>query len=495
MIECQIDTPRRNHGTNDQVRPEPRLLVMSNRAPIRLVPEAGKERIEPTTGGMGTSFFHVLARRGGCWIAWSGGQIESRRLGIPSERPQFDLVLLSLSEREVCEYYYEMCNRALWPLMHLLPPKYSFSSHHWTTYRQVNEQFATLAACEIRRNDFLWIQDFHLALTPKLVRAQRPGTPIGLFWHVPFPPEQIFRVLPWRTEFLSGMLGSDLIAFHTRTYVAHFLDACESLLELPVNRSQGLVFVDDRCVRVEANPIGIPAQYFEQNARSERVHERAKRIRTELRSTFIVLGVDRLDYTKGILERLLGFERFLENNPSFHRRVSLVLITVPSRTEVADYAQLKRELDEQVGRVIGRFSSEGWVPVRYLYTQFTTEELIAYYRAADVALVTPLCDGMNLVAKEYVASHPDDDGALVLSEFAGAANELREALLVNPYDIDQIAARLKDALTMDPQSRARRMRSLRMRVHENCLERWSSRFLGVLDEVTSAQSARFAFTS
>jgi len=229
--------------------------------------------------------------------------------------------------------------------------------------------------------------------------------------------------------------------------------------------------------------------YFEALASSPRVKERVARIRRSVRTPHIVLGVDRLDYTKGILERLLGFERFLEDNPRFQKRVSLVLIAVPSRTRLADYAQLKRDVDEQIGRVMGRFSSEGWVPIRYLYTQFGAEELVAYYEASDVALLTPLRDGMNLVAKEYVASHPEDDGVLILSEFAGAAHELTQALLVNPYDIDQIAARIRDALTMSPEMRSERMRAMRGQVRTNNLDHWSASFLEALAEAHHANYA------
>jgi trehalose-6-phosphate synthase len=250
---------------------------------------------------------------------------------------------------------------------------------------------------------------------------------------------------------------------------------------------RGEICIGDRRVRVGAFPLGIPVDYFEALAISPRVNELVARIRRSLRTPHIVLGVDRLDYTKGILERLLGFERFLEDNPRFRKRVSLVLIAVPSRTKVADYAQLKRDVDEQVGRVIGRFSSEGWVPIRYLYTQFGAEDLVAYYKAGDIALLTPLRDGMNLVAKEYVASHTDDDGVLILSEFAGAAHELKEALIVSPYDIDQIAARIRDALTMPPEMRVERMRAMRRQVRTNNLDHWSATFLEALAEAHHAQ--------
>jgi len=285
------------------------------------------------------------------------------------------------------------------------------------------------------------------------------------------------------------MLGSDLIGFHIPSYATHFLNCCEQVLGLTVDREHGSVLNGQRWVKVRALPLGIPVDYFEALAKSERVRERAARIKRALRTPHVILGVDRLDYTKGICERILGFERFLEDNPKFRRQVTLVLIAVPSRTRVADYAQLKREADEQIGRVTGRFSSEGWAPIRYLYTQFGPEELIAHYEASDIGLLTPLRDGMNLVAKEYIASHPDDDGILILSEFAGAAEELTEALLVNPYDIDQIAARIKDALTMPPEVRAERMAALRRRVRTNDLERWSSIFLDALDEARRTRQA------
>jgi trehalose 6-phosphate synthase/phosphatase len=271
-----------------------------------------------------------------------------------------------------------------------------------------------------------------------------------------------------------------LIGFHTQSYLAHFLNCCERISGFEVDRQRSEVRVGMRTVRVGAFPLGIPADFFSELAASPNVVARVRRIRHALRTQVVILGVDRLDYTKGILERLLGYERFLESNPVWHKRVTLVLVAVPSRTKVADYAMLKRQLDEQVGRIVGRFSSEGWMPLRYLYTQFGAEELVAYYRSADIALLTPLRDGMNLVAKEFVASRVDNDGVLILSEFAGAAEELTEALLVNPYDINQIADRLKCAVDMSATERAERMSALRAKVFANNLEYWSEKFLSAL---------------
>jgi trehalose-6-phosphate synthase len=291
------------------------------------------------------------------------------------------------------------------------------------------------------------------------------------------------------------MLGSDLIGFHTRMYVKHFLDACERIMGCEVDRVSGKVLHDGRATTVGAFPLGIPVDYFRDLSATEAVRARARRIRHGLGTPIVILGVDRLDYTKGVLERLLGFERFLELNPHYRRRVTLVLIAVPSRTKVAEYATLKRNLDELVGRVVGRFSSDGWVPIRYLYTQFGPEELIAYYQAADIGLVTPLRDGMNLVAKEFVASQDRDEAVLILSEFAGAAEELTDALLVNPYDIDQIAARIKQAVEMRSEEKRARLARLRARIECNNLEHWSDSFMGALLRDSSLDESLLATAS
>lgn len=458
----------------------PRLLVMSNRAPIRLVTEDGIQRIVPTVGGVGTTFMRLLERSGGLWIAWSGTKSDTMRLMIPSKAPRFAMVFPKLTERDIASYYWGMCNRGLWPLMHFMTPNCHFETANWKTYCHVNRVFAAAADAEAGNYDVAWVQDFHLALVPSLMREQNPGKRIGLFWHVPWPPEQVFRVFPWRQEFLTGMLGSDLIGFHTRMYAKHYLDCCERILGAEVDRESGEVRHERGITRVGVFPLGIPNDYFHDLSATDAVRAHARRIRQMLHTSTIVLGVDRLDYTKGLIERLLGFERFLEVNPQYRNKVTLVLIAVPSRTKVAEYAALKREMDETVGRMVGRFSSEHHAPIRYLYTQFEPEELIAYYQAADIALLTPLRDGMNLVAKEYVASQLDDDAVLILSEFAGAADELDGALLVNPYSIDQIASRLKDAVEMPAHEKCDRLSRMRAQIERNNLDFWSGEFLSTL---------------
>jgi len=457
------------------------LVVMSNRAPIRIARDLAGERIEPTVGGLGSTFQRLLEEKGGTWIAWPGGRTMQKRVAMPPHNPSFDLVFAELTERDVSNFYYGMCNQGLWPLMHYMTPLCQFNRIQWNNYQRVNMNFASIAATEASSSSVVWVQDFHLAITPMMIRARRPELPIGLFWHVPFPPQELFRVFPWRRELLAGMLGSDLIGFHTRPYVNHFESACERILGAKVDRDRDEIHFGGRTVKVGAFPLGIATKYFEDLAESPRVRDRAQRLRRSFGENHrIILGVDRLDYTKGLLQRILGFERYLERNPSAHRNVSLVLIAVPSRTKIREYSELKRQVDEQVGRIIGRFSGEGWVPIRYLYTQFETEDLVPYYQASDVALLTPLRDGMNLVAKEYVASRPANDGMLILSEFAGAAEEMTEALLVNPYDIDQIASRIEEALEMPTEERTARMSALRAKLHANDLERWSTNFLDSL---------------
>ncbi len=457
-----------------------RLLVMSNRAPIRLISENGNQRVVPTVGGVGTTFLRLLERSGGLWVAWSGAKNAPARMMMPPSDSSFMMVFPRLTERDIANYYWGMCNRGLWPLMHFMTPNCHFELSQWKSYVHVNRVFAAAAQAEADVYDIVWVQDFHLALVPALLREQNAGKPIGLFWHVPWPPEQVFRVFPWRREFLTGMLGSDLIGFHTPLYVKHFLDCCERICGASVSPTELTVSYQGRVTRVGAFPLGIPADYFRALSSQPAIREHARRIRKMLRTTTVVLGVDRLDYTKGIIERLLGFERFLELNPQYCDKITLVLIAVPSRTKVAEYAALKRELDQTVGRVVGRFSSEGHTPIRYLYTQFNLEELVAYYQAADIALLTPLRDGMNLVAKEFIASQMNDTAVLILSEFAGAAHELTDALLVNPYSIDHVAACLREAVEMPLAEKRARLSGLRAQVEESDLDSWSDSFLGTL---------------
>jgi trehalose 6-phosphate synthase len=403
----------------------------------------------------------------------------------PADDPCFTLRCLSLSERDINEYYYGFSDRGLWPLGHYFVGRCQFRGDQWQGYRRANGVFAAAILDELRTGDTVWVQDFHLTLVPALVRAANSRVRLGFFWHIPFPEPSVFGILPWRGPVLEGMLGSDVIGFHLESYDRHFLACVQQFLGLKVDRERGVVYVGGREVRVVAHAIGVDADAFERTASKPEVVQRTARIRRQLGSERIVLGVDRLDYTKGILERLAGFERFLAESPEFRRKITLVQIAVPSRERVQEYRRMKKEIDEAVGRISGRFTAEGWVPICYIYRGLTTTELTAYYAAADLALVTPLRDGMNLVAKEYVATRVNDDGVLILSEFAGAAEDMPEAVRVNPYSIDDLAAQLRSALAMPPHEARSRMTRLRKRVRERDIRWWLTTLLAELGPVPS----------
>ena len=465
-------------------------MVVSNRAPFRVVHDSGARRIEPTVGGVATTFLHLLEMHGGLWIAWSGGTDAPPALEIPPKNSRFSIVFLSLSEERIAHYYWGMCNRGLWPLMHTMPQYCQYGARDWAEYRVVNRRFGQRCLGQLQANDTIWIQDFHLALLPALLREGGSKHPIGFIWHIPFPEADILRLLPWHRELLEGMLGADLIGFHTPAHVWAFLDCCEKLLESRVDHESGCVFRGGKTTQVGAFPIGVPVGYFERMGSDPKVKRRVAQIKRGVGVEKIVLGVDRLDYTKGLVQRLQGFERFLERNPKYHKRVTLVQIAVPSRTRVPEYLTLARQVENLVVHIVTKFSTEGWLPIRYLYKQYNPEVLVAYYLAADVALVTPLADGMNLVAKEYVAARSDQGGVLILSELAGAAVELKAALQVNPYDIDQIAGELRHALELEPGEQRRRMGALRASVQKNTLAQWSQSFLEALHAASMARGRR-----
>ena len=332
----------------------------------------------------------------------------------------------------------------------------------------------------VRPRDLVWLHDFHLCLVPGLLRAAGVPASVGVFWHIPFPPPTVFGICRWRAELLSGLLGADLIAFQTEPDVRNFLESVRQFLGVPVSDAPARVRLPEREVGVFAHPIGIDYETFRAHGSDATVQTKAERLRTTLGAEVVMLGVDRLDYTKGILERLRGYERFLERRPEWRRRVCLVQVAVPSRDRLPDYRDMKRSIDEAVGRIVGRFTSEGRPPLQYVYTALSREQLAAYYSAADIALVTPLRDGMNLVAKEYVAARVDHGGCLVLSEFAGAASQLRQAYLVNPHDLDGMKDTMIRALDANPADAARRMRAMRRNLRTNDVQAWARSYLAAL---------------
>jgi trehalose 6-phosphate synthase/phosphatase len=444
-----------------------RLVVASNRLPFTFHrTNKGLER-RPSAGGLVSALDPVLSKRGGTWVGWPGAEVsQDESLESPDDGYRISPVLLS--ETEVTRYYHGFSNRTLWPVMHSMAARARFERRNWESYTRVNERFGAVAAAEGADASLIWVHDYQLMLAPPRIRQELPETHLAYFHHIPFPPHDVFRLLPWEREILRGLLACDLVGFHVRGYSENFLDCVEKSLGARVDWRTGLVEYGEQTTQVGAFPLGIEFDLFESMSRDAPAHGT---------DTQTILGVDRLDYTKGIPERIRGFERLLEQYPEHREKVVLLQVAVPSRSKVAEYRDLKREIDELVGNVNGRFATARWSPIRYLYRSFSQQQLVAMYRDAQVALVTPIRDGMNLVAKEYVACQVDDPGVLILSRLAGAAETMREALLVNPVDIDGTAEAIHRALTMEEAERRSRSAALRRRERRDNVHAWVDRFL------------------
>jgi len=470
-----------------------RLLIVSNRLPVRVVTKAdGSPQIEPSSGGLATGLSAPHERTNGLWIGWPGeltGADDEQRAEIDRALHERRLVPVPLTAEEVKRYYEEFSNGVLWPLFHYLLYALPHEASGFDVYRHVNERFADVVAAHWRPGDRIWVHDYQLLLVPELVRRRCPGARVGFFLHIPFPSSEIFRMLPHREALLRGMLGADVLGFHTASYLRHFASSALRVLGAPSEVDR--VRWAGREVRLGAFPMGIDAASFAETALEPAVEREARELRAS-GDTRILLGVDRLDYTKGIPRRLLAYERLLERHPELREKVRLVQVAVPSREDVDAYQTFRSQADELIGRIHGAFATARWVPVHWMYRGFSHEEVVALYRSADVMLVTPIRDGMNLVAKEFVASRTDGDGVLVLSEFAGAASELAEALQVNPFDIEGMAATFHRALVMPEPERRSRMAALRRRVLAADVHRWAARFLAALDEAPSASGAEVA---
>jgi trehalose 6-phosphate synthase len=425
-----------------------RVVAYANRLPV----SRGRQGWRPSAGGLVSALRPALESRQGAWVGWDGGAGDlPRRV----EGLDVELLPVALSRREVEHYYHGFANRTLWPLLHGLIEQPLFERRWWTAYREVNERFA---AVEAGRGGLRWVHDYQLMLVPSLLRRAQTG-PIRFFLHVPFPPPEIYARLPWRDQLLEGLLGADVVSFHTDAYRDNFVRTCARLRE-DVRIEGKTIALARRRVLTAAHPISIDARTLAQDARSNATERYLRGLRAQFGGRRILLGVDRLDYTKGIIERLRAIEVLLEERPELRGRLAFVQIAVPSRGEVREYRELRRKVEELVGRINGRFTDPGGdVPVHYLYRAVPYERLLAYYRLADVCLVTPLADGMNLVAKEFVTAQAAGDGAgaLVLSEFTGAADELHDALVCNPYDLAGLAGAIELALELDENDRRRRI--------------------------------------
>jgi len=461
------------------------LLVVANRLPVDVsLGDDGEPSWTRSPGGLVTALAPVMAGADGAWIGWGG----SPDLELdPFEVDGTQLVPVTLSADDVERYYEGFSNDTLWPLYHdvIAPP--TFHRQWWEAYQRVNQRFAEAAARQAAKGATVWVHDYQLQLVPRLLRELRPDLRIGYFHHIPFPPLEIFAQLPWRKQVVEGLLGADLVGFQRGGDAANFVRVVRRLTDL-TTRGQIVTLMKhgkvERHVRAAAFPISIDSHAFDDLARSPEVQERAAQIRHELGDPeVLLLGVDRLDYTKGIRHRVKAYGELLEDGRLSPSTTTLVQVASPSRENVGAYQQLRDEVELLVGRINGDYGQVGHAPVQYLHQSFPMEEMAALYLAADVMLVTALRDGMNLVAKEYVAARSDDRGALVLSEFTGAADELQGAILVNPHDIDGMKDAITYAVHMDPRESRKRMRRLRRRVLGHDVTAWSQEFLAVLTAV------------
>src|SRR5215212_6858491 len=453
------------------------VVVVANRLPVDKVEGAdGTVRWQRSPGGLVTALEPFVAGRGGAWVGWSGAPGPAPE---PFESGGMQLIPVPLSDDEVDSYYEGMSNASLWPLYHDVVEKPEYHRAWWDTYVQVNRRFADRAAEVAARDAIVWVHDYQLQLVPALLRQRRPDLTIGFFLHIPFPPYELFTQLPWRSAIVEGLLGADLVGFQRPAAAANFVQLARRLHDLPARGQQ--IEYDGRTVAARAFPISIDVAAFDELARSPDVLARAEEIRKELGNpSKIILGVDRLDYTKGISLRLEAFEELLEDGAFTAPDTVLVQVATPSRERVEHYVHMRETIEQQVGHVNGVFGTLGGPAVHYINQSVPREELAALYRAADVMLVTPYRDGMNLVAKEYVAARSDLGGTLVLSEFAGAAAELRQAFLVNPHDIAGVKNQLVRALRIEPAEAAKRMRAMRRHLARNDLDHWASSFFDAL---------------
>jgi trehalose 6-phosphate synthase/phosphatase len=413
------------------------------------------------------------------WVGWPGATIEPGAQQGIAERAlkEYHSVPVFLTDGDMDQFYLGFCNKTIWPLFHSFPSLTVYDEAMWQTYKDVNERFCDALLAVLKPDDLVWIHDYQLMLLPRLLKERMRSVHIGFFLHIPFPSYEIFRLLPstWRKEILDSLLGADLVGFHTYEYTQHFLQSVLRILGHGNNIGQ--ILLPERTVRADTFPMGIDYERFSTAASSMDVQSEMSRLRASLGDVRVVLSADRLDYTKGILNRLQGYDQFLEHNAQWHGKIVLVLVVVPSRVGVDQYDQMKRQLEELVGRINGKYGGIGWTPVVYQYRHVSFIPLVALYAISDVALVTPLRDGMNLIAKEYVAARTTGSGVLILSEMAGAAKELGEAVLVNPNHCGEIAASIAAALNIPQEEQGRRLQIMQARLQRYTVHRWANDFV------------------
>jgi len=461
-----------------------RFIIVSNRVPFSFSESNGKVDLIKSGGGLVTglssylqNFRKSFPKSDYQWV----GSMGSDKLKLDETHQkkilQQKLQGIFLGDEELKSFYNGFCNDTIWPLFHYFPSFIEYKKEQWEVYKKINEKFCAHLLKILKPTDIVWIHDYHLMLLPGMLREKMPELNIGFFLHIPFPVFEIFRLLPneWRKQILLGILGADMVGFHTYDYCNYFTACVQKLLGFEAN--MGLISADDRNIKVDAFPMGIDFEKFYKLSKSEKVHEQMAKIKTVTREQKIILSIDRLDYTKGIEKRLQAYGHFLQKNPDWREKVVFMLVVIPSRIQVPHYKQMKEMIDLMVGKINGSYGTIVWNPILYQYKSLEPTELSALYSLSDVAMVTPLRDGMNLIAKEYIASHPDYRGVLILSEMAGTAHELGEAILINPYDIENVESAIAEALNMSIPEQQERNQIMQERLKRYSVKRWADDFL------------------
>jgi len=466
-----------------------RLLVIANRLQFSISKRAGEFQFRPSPGGLAVGLSSLPDSYERLWVGWPG--IASERL-TDEDKDQIKKKLAAensapvfLSKRQIDLYYLGFCNKTIWPLFHYFPTRTVYERRFWQAYYQVNQFFCDEILKVAANDDHIWVHDYQLMLLPKLIRQNLTEAKIGFFLHIPFPSFELFRLLPWRKEIIEGLLGADLIGFHTYDYARHFLSSVCRIAG--IEHTLGKLNIDNRVVHVDTFPMGIDYQKYSAAVNDANVKKEVKKVRKQTGDRKIILSIDRLDYTKGIIQRLEAFDLFLSENPEYKGKVTLIMVAVPSRTDVGDYQLLRERLEHIVSRINGEQGAIGYMPVWYLYRFMPFAKLVALYNVADVALVTPLRDGMNLIAKEFIATKKDGKGVLILSEMTGAASEMAEALVVNANNKKQIVQAIKQALEMPIEEQMERNRLMQERLSRYTVSRWSHDFIGALIDIKEQQ--------
>jgi alpha,alpha-trehalose-phosphate synthase [UDP-forming] len=475
-----------------------RLIVVSNREPyIHLRQENKVVCIQPASG-VATALDPVMRASGGAWVAHGSGDADREvtdaggHIKVPPQNPSYTLRRVWLDKQLEDEYYYGLSNEGLWPLCHVAFHRPRFSQRNWDSYRRANRIFADAVLEEARGEPaFVFIQDYHFGLLPRMLKNDAPNLMIGQFWHIPWPNRETLRVFPWKEELLDGMLGNDLLGFHLRYHCANFLDAVERDVEAKVDHPHAQVTRGGRTTMVRPFPISIDFDGHSRIAHSPEVRAETRRWidRLDGKPEFLGIGIDRVDYTKGIPERLRALDLFLEHNPQYRGRISFAQVGVPSREQIADYRDLYVDIEREAERLNEKWKIGAWRPVRLFRGEYNQTQLMGLHRLADFCMVTPLHDGLNLVAKEFLASRTDEKGVLILSRFAGAAEELTDALLVNPFSVDEMASAISRALTMPRTESRKRMRRMRTSVAENTIYAWAAKILTTLMKIDASEPA------